>query len=119
MNLQVFVYGTLMRGEHHHDVLAGAEFVHVANTEPLYDLFRIDYYPALVHGGSTTVRGEVYRVGEAMLARLDELEEAPGYYEREWITLASGLRVQTYVMPRERLHDASPIPSGDFRKQGG
>ncbi len=111
----VFVYGTLMRGQHHHDKLAHAEFLGPATTLPAYDLVRIDYYPALLPGGSMAVTGELFRVDDATLAALDELEEVPSYYERVAIVLADGSEAQTYLMPRERAGDAARIASGDFR----
>jgi gamma-glutamylaminecyclotransferase len=111
----VFVYGTLMRAGHHHDVMQGARFLRAAQTLPEYELVYIEYYPALLRGGSTSVVGEVYEVDAATLARLDELEEVPSYYLRERILLADGSEAETYVMPRERVSGAEPIASGDFR----
>lgn len=111
----LFVYGTLMKGEHHHAELAGAEFVGTAETEGGFELVLIDYYPALLRGGSGKVVGELYRVDAPMLKRLDELEEVPHYYVREPIVLADGRSVDTYLMPRERARDGSPIDSGYFR----
>jgi gamma-glutamylcyclotransferase (GGCT)/AIG2-like uncharacterized protein YtfP len=111
----VFVYGTLMRGGHHHDVLQGARFVGENVTVPEFDLVFIDYYPALLRGGSTAVVGEVFEVDAATLQRLDALEEVPDYYLREPVKLADGSEVDCYVMPRARAVNATPIPSGDFR----
>src|SRR5688572_15780893 len=96
-SLDLFVYGTLMKGEHHHDQLAGAEFLGTAETAASYELVQIDYYPALIQGGTSKVIGELYRVDEATLKRLDELEEVPHYYVREPITLADGRQVETYL----------------------
>jgi gamma-glutamylaminecyclotransferase len=114
---ELFVYGTLMRGEHHHDLMAGAEFVREAETLPAYELVVIDYFPALLEGGQTCVRGELYRVDADMLARLDALEEVPHYYVRARITLADGTPADTYLMPRERAPGAVPVPSGSFRSR--
>jgi gamma-glutamylcyclotransferase (GGCT)/AIG2-like uncharacterized protein YtfP len=111
----LFVYGTLMRGQHHHDTLAGARFVGSAQTLPAYDLVQIDYYPALIAGGEACVQGELYEVDDTTLARLDELEEVPHYYVRERIALADGRLAFTYLMPRERAAGGVPIPSGCFR----
>jgi gamma-glutamylcyclotransferase (GGCT)/AIG2-like uncharacterized protein YtfP len=111
----VFVYGTLMRGEHHHATLVGAEFLGLVETLPLYDLVQIDYYPALLPGGGSKVTGELYRVDDATLARLDELEEVPGYYVRERVELADGRSVFAYLMPRARAQGGVPIDSGYFR----
>jgi gamma-glutamylcyclotransferase (GGCT)/AIG2-like uncharacterized protein YtfP len=111
----LFVYGTLMRGEHHHDVMQGAEFVAEVETAPGYELVLIDYFPALLEGGSARIRGELYRVDAETLARLDALEEVPHYYVRAPITLENGSTADTYLMPRERVLAALPIPSGSFR----
>lgn len=113
--LDLFVYGTLMKGEHHHGELASAEFLGAAETEAAFELLLIDYYPALVRGGSSKVIGELYRVDAATLKRLDELEEVPHYYVREPVLLADGRTVHTYLMPRERAAGGSPIDSGYFR----
>lgn len=104
-----------MRGEHHHDVMARAEFVAEAATLPLYELVLIDYFPAMLAGGTTRIQGELYRVDAETLARLDELEEVPHFYVRERIALADGSSAETYLMPRERVTNAKPIPSGSFR----
>lgn len=113
---ELFVYGTLMRGEHHHDLIAGAEFLGEATTLPAYELVLVDYFPALLQGGSTAVHGELYRVDAETLARLDELEEVPHYYVRAQIALADGRRADTYLMPRERVAaGAAAIVSGSFK----
>jgi gamma-glutamylaminecyclotransferase len=113
----VFVYGTLMHGEHHHDVLAHAERLGPARTLPAYDRVLIDYYPALLPGGQCAVEGELYRVDAATLQALDALEEVPEYYVRERIALDDGRSADTYLMPRERAVSSLPIPSGSFRKR--
>ena len=111
----MFVYGTLMKGELHHTTMAHARFVRAAETAPEYDLVQIDYYPAMIAGGSHRVLGELYEIDDQTLARLDRLEEVPDYYERKTITLGDGTEAIAYVMPRERAVSGSPIPSGYFR----
>jgi gamma-glutamylaminecyclotransferase len=111
----VFVYGTLMKGELHHASIAHARFLRTAETLPAYDLVQIDYYPAMIEGGALAIRGELYEVDDHTLAGLDELEEVPHYYQRITIDLSDGSQAQTYVMPRDRAHDSTPIPSGYFR----
>ncbi|MET0343471.1 MAG: gamma-glutamylcyclotransferase family protein [Polyangiales bacterium] len=112
---RVFVYGTLMKGELHHTTIAHARFVRAAATKPDYDLVQIDYYPALIAGGSHRVPGELYEVDDQTLVRLDRLEEVPDYYERRMITLEDGTEALAYVMPRERAARGKLIRSGDFR----
>jgi len=111
----VFVYGTLMQGEHHHDQMAGSAFLGARRTQPEYELVLIDYFPAMLAGGHVSVLGELYAVNDATLARLDELEEVPEFYVRAEIRLACGTAAQTYLMPRERLGPTRVIKSGSFR----
>jgi gamma-glutamylcyclotransferase (GGCT)/AIG2-like uncharacterized protein YtfP len=112
---RVFVYGTLMKGEHHHEVLKSASFVGLTETQGNFDLVQIDYYPALLPEGKTRIMGELYEVDDATLAELDELEEVPDYYVRERIKLADDSEAFVYLMPRERAAGAEPIASGYFR----
>jgi gamma-glutamylaminecyclotransferase len=113
----VFVYGTLMRGEHHHDVIEASRFLGEAHTLPAYDFVLIDYFPALIQGGSRAIEGELYEVDAATLAALDALEEVPALYVRERITLADGRSAETYLLPRERALDARPLASDSFRRR--
>jgi gamma-glutamylaminecyclotransferase len=111
----VFVYGTLMKGELHHITIKHARFLREARTLPRYELVKIDYYPALLEGGTQSIPGELYEVDDQTLRHLDHLEDVPTYYERHTIELADGSAAFAYVMPRERAHKAQPIPSGSFR----
>jgi gamma-glutamylaminecyclotransferase len=116
MTTRLFVYGTLMRGEHHHGTLAGARFAGSARTLPQFALALVDYYPAMSRGGASAVAGELYDVDAATLAALDELEDVPTLYLRERLVLADGSAADAYVLPAERLPPgAVPIPAGDFR----
>jgi gamma-glutamylaminecyclotransferase len=78
----LFVYGTLQRGQRNHRLLRGQPFVGEAVTEPLYRLVDCGRYPALVEDAANgrPVRGEVYLVDAATIARLDVLEEVPHLY---------------------------------------
>jgi gamma-glutamylaminecyclotransferase len=111
----VFTYGTLLRGEVNHDLLARARFVSEARTEPCYELFDLGPFPAMSTGGETAVCGEVYAVDDATLARLDRLEGHPNFYQRARILLDDGQAVQTYLMDRARMRGRVLIPSGDWR----
>lgn len=73
----VFVYGTLRKHQYYHDLLQGSELV-AEQCWTAGRLFDTGYgYPALVHDDRGQVYGEVYRVSDEVLAKLDELE---GYY---------------------------------------
>ena len=72
----VFVYGTLMRGDCRHHVIASERFRGSAKTKPFYRLFHLGSYPGLVKMGDTgaAVEGELYSVSERCLKTLDEIE---------------------------------------------
>jgi gamma-glutamylaminecyclotransferase len=118
MTREVFVYGTLLRGECNHRLLARARFVGEAVTEARFELVDLGAYPAMCAGGTMAVRGECYCVDARTLARLDRLEGHPDYYERVEIRLATGREVETYVMPRSEVAGRPRIGSGDWRRRG-
>jgi gamma-glutamylcyclotransferase (GGCT)/AIG2-like uncharacterized protein YtfP len=113
MRSLVFVYGTLMRGEVNHRLLAGAEWVGEHRTEPCFTLVNLGAYPGLIAGGRVAVTGELYLVDGAGLRALDVLEDYPRLYRRGRLRTASG-RAWTYLY-RGSVRDRPAIPSGDWR----
>ncbi len=111
----IFVYGTLLRGEHNHHVLGWARFVRPAQTRQEFDLFNLGHYPAMVANGATAVKGELYAVDEEILSRLDRLERHPEFYKRITIQLADTTHAETYLMERELAGAYPRVPSGDWR----
>lgn len=107
----VFVYGTLMRGESLHDALCEQVFVSDAITEPLYRLYLIDDYPGLVdalNGDGVAITGEIWSVDQANLKRLDAIECVDsGLYERREIRLTGPIALaQAWFY----LHDLDGLP---------
>lgn len=109
----VFVYGTLLRGEVNHGLLADAEHMGPHRTGPCFTLFSLGAYPGVSRGGRTAVHGEVYRVDDAGLARLDRLEDYPRLYDRTLIPTPHG-RAWIYLY-RGRVRGRRVIRSGDWR----
>jgi len=113
MHHRVFVYGTLLRGQVNHDLLAGAACLGSHRTAAAFTLYNLGTYPGLVRGGVTAVAGEVYRINGATLRRLDELEEYPRLYGRLLIpTPYGGTWVYHY---RGGIQGCQVIRSGDWR----
>lgn len=81
----------------------------------MFRLVDLGAYPALVDGGSVAVRGEVYKIDELTLARVDKLEGHPTYYRRRTLELADGRRVETYLLPAVEAEGCPQIFSGDWR----
>jgi gamma-glutamylcyclotransferase (GGCT)/AIG2-like uncharacterized protein YtfP len=109
----LFVYGTLRQGERNHAELKGARFVREASTHPRYQLVDMGSYPALLEGGTTAVRGELYELEERWLPHLDAFEDVPALYERKLVSIP-GASALGYVMRREVAQTAPVIPSGDW-----
>jgi len=118
----LFIYGTLMPGLRLEAEMHGAERLGLARVPGrLVDVGR---YPGLLHGEGT-VTGEVYRVSDAQLARLDEVEEMvpddrpASQYWRERVPVLEGALagqpVWTYVY-NQPVDGLTPIGHGDYRR---
>jgi gamma-glutamylaminecyclotransferase len=113
MRHQIFVYGTLLRGEINHHLLADAEYLGPHRTAPCFALYLLGAYPGAVRGGMTAIVGEVYAVDRAGLQRLDRLEDYPQLYDRKLLPSPYG-RTWIYLY-RGTLRDRPLIPGGDWR----
>lgn len=113
MHHRVFVYGTLLRGEVNHHLLAGAACLGAHRTAPVFSLYNLGTYPGLIGGGSSAVSGEVYHIDGAILRRLDALEDYPRLYGRDLIRTPYG---ETWVyLYRGGVFGRKVIPSGNWR----
>jgi len=76
----IFVYGTLRKGGKANYFLKGARWVGSAKIHGA--LYKIDWYPGVIraekltkeHPAATWVLGDVYEVGDVLLAKLDDYE---------------------------------------------
>lgn len=113
----VFVYGTLKRGYYNNRLLEGQEFVGEAITEPKYRLYDLGSFPGLVEDNEKgkAIKGEVWRVDEKVIPRLDMLEGTPHLYRREFIDIAGmDEKVQGYIFNRslDGCDECSPVWEG-------
>ncbi len=118
----LFIYGTLMPGLRLAAEMQGAE--HLGPARVPGRLVDVGRYPGLLHGAGQ-VSGEVYRVSDAQLARLDAVEDmvpgdrAASQYWREQVVVLdgarAGCRVWTYVYNRP-VDGLTSIPHGDYRR---
>ena len=113
---RIFVYGTLMRGEGNHRLLAGAKRIGAARTAPQFLFVSLGGFPGLVRGGDLSVRGELYDVGVGTLHDLDRLEGHPHFYRRQPIALDDGARAIAYLLTAGQVRGRERIASGDWRK---
>ena len=115
--IDVFVYGTLMAGFGNSFFLQNDVFLGEGETKPEYTLYNLGHFPAMVEGGNTSVKGEIYEVHPQTLIWLDKLEGvAEGLYERKEITLMDGEKALTYIFPKKNLRKQDTVLSpGDWR----
>jgi gamma-glutamylcyclotransferase (GGCT)/AIG2-like uncharacterized protein YtfP len=82
-----FLYGTLKRGHAGHGLIAAQEFLGEARTAPQYRLYDRGRFPCLVEDRvrGISVRGEIWRVADSLIAKLDEWEDVPHLFVRRTI----------------------------------
>ena len=122
MNQYVFVYGTLRQYETNHSIMRGAELI----SEQAYILGELwdtgNGYPAVIPHEKTRVYGELYRINDEILERIDDLEGYQGpqgsnHYERIEQTVHTDRQdysAYVYMYP-EKPDSGEPISSGDWK----
>ena len=113
--VEIFDYGSLLRGERDHDLLAGADFLGEVRTKALYTLVDLGPYPAIYVGGSVSVLGELYRIDKRRRFAIDVRKECPVMFQRIKLELEDGRLVEGYAMREEQLRGRRRIKSGSFR----
>ena len=104
--LEIFVYGSLKKGQSAEHLLEGSEFVKATTTAPQYALYIFETYPALVPGRQT-IHGEIYRIDKSVLTILDEYEDAPNTYVRTKIELFDGSLILAYCLHPDHVANAT------------
>jgi gamma-glutamylcyclotransferase (GGCT)/AIG2-like uncharacterized protein YtfP len=111
----VFVYGTLKRGQDNHICLGGSTYLGRRRLSggQLHDRGR--YPMALLSGRSDVViHGELFCVSDAGLRHLDQLESYPGFYDRSEVELSDGTTAWVYHGTSVQVDPYPVIPSGDW-----
>lgn len=116
---RLFVYGSLLPGEPNHELIAGAEALGEAATPPEYYLIELNACAALVHGGSLEVRGQLFRIDEETLRRIDRHRQHPVLFRRATIRLANGEMAESYLMSLEQVRGRRRLKVGDWRQRFG
>jgi gamma-glutamylcyclotransferase (GGCT)/AIG2-like uncharacterized protein YtfP len=111
----LFVYGPMMSGEPEHGRLDGARALGPAETEPAFDLVDLGGEPALVAGGTTSVRGELYALTPSQLAAIDVHHGHPLRYRRGPIQLGDGRVVEAHQLAPDQTRGRRRIRGGDWK----
>ncbi|MCT7989689.1 gamma-glutamylcyclotransferase family protein [Laspinema olomoucense] len=111
--VDLFVYGSLMRGEINHYLLENAEYIGddaIADAE----LFNLGPYPMFIPG-TGTLYGECYHIPLQLIPNLDRLEDHPHFYQRRWIPCLSGQIRLVYQGFASHIPGCPQIISGSWR----
>ena len=81
----VFVYGTLMKGETHHHYLENSTFLDMATIEG-YEMYNVGWYPAIIDGNGLII-GELYQVPNTDMPSIDMLEGEGSLYIKRYETV--------------------------------
>lgn len=99
--MYVFVYGSLKRGYHNHELLQNSEFICEAISKEKYPMVNIEeLFPYLINekGIGHNIKGEVFKIDEETLILLDILEGYPDFYTRETIKVVNmGIQMSAIV----------------------
>lgn len=111
----LFVYGTLLQGECHHGLLRTAQFVgeDCLQGAVLYDL---GPYPMIL-AEPGQVYGERYHIPLNLLPAIDDLEDHPQVYQRQWWQLLSGEFAWVYMGQPQFIQGCPVIPGGRWRQR--
>lgn len=82
---QVFVYGTLMKGESNHYFLKNSKYINNAILDG-YEMYNVGYYPAIIPGEGRII-GELYEVPLSDMPSIDMLEGEGSLYLRKCKTI--------------------------------
>lgn len=99
----VFVYGTLMRGERAHAYLSDAVFIGTYCLRD-YAIYNLGLYPGIRPKTGSSVYGEVYAVDAKMLQEMDRYEGEGSLYRRTPVTVENEkerIDAVAYVYARE------------------
>ncbi len=118
MSNNVFVYGSLKQGYGNNRLLATATFVCKDQTvDERFDLRCWGSYPAVYKDSDgTAVIGELYEVSDGTMENLDCLEGYPSFYNREKVSLRSGVEAWMYYIDAHHGEpEGSKCETGEWR----
>tara|TARA_R100000734_G_C3317632_1_gene110970 strand:- start:3023 stop:3433 length:411 start_codon:yes stop_codon:yes gene_type:complete len=81
---KVFVYGTLKKGFHNHDIIDGGNYIGTAQSVEKFNMINLGGFPAVLYNSDDgyQISGEIYQVTPKILQRLDILEGEGTFYNR-------------------------------------
>lgn len=117
MNFRLFVYGTFMKGEREHDLVAGSTPLGPAKTAKGFALVESRALAGLVEGGDGAVIGELYEISYDTLRACDRRRDSPTLFERREIPLEDGSVAHAYVLRQDQARGLRRVRGGDWRQR--
>ena len=107
----LWIYGSLKKGQSRASVMEGQEFVGEFNTTPDYRMFNMGSFPALKNykDNGNRIKGELWRVDDRCLQILNRIEGAPSFYRLEEINLEN-VENKDKIYSYFYQHDISGLP---------
>ena len=85
----LFAYGTLKRNFHNHHLLEDSQYLGSGYTKSKYAMY-VNGIPFVIKDEQVShIHGELYKIDEPTLRRLDRLEGHPEWYCREQVEVVS------------------------------
>jgi gamma-glutamylcyclotransferase (GGCT)/AIG2-like uncharacterized protein YtfP len=116
---RLFVYGTFLTGQPHHDVLSGANSLGAAKTRAKYTLVELNTLAGLLDSGNTEVFGELWELDYETLSRCDKHCDHPARFHRGTIELSDGSEAEAYLVYAEQARARRRLRHGDWRQRFG
>ncbi len=85
----LFVYGTLMRGERASGMLSGCDFLGEGILKG-YAMYDLGPFPGIKEKDKFRVQGEIYNIPDELIERLDAYEGEGSLYKRDTVTVSCG-----------------------------
>lgn len=85
--LNLFVYGTLKKGFSNHHYLKNSQYIAAATTSEQHQMYQSGIPFVIKNKGTSPIHGEVYKIDNETLKRIDMLEGHPHCYKREIIRI--------------------------------
>lgn len=80
----IAVYGSLREGLYNHSLLSDAKYIGAFTSDPIFSMYDLGHFPAIVNKGNFTVEFEVYAVNKKEAEQVDSLEGYTGNDENSW-----------------------------------
>ena len=111
--MYLFVYGTLKRGFQNHHILEDSIFICDGITINKFIMYSNGFYPMIVPEKKSKysgyVKGEIYKIKDKLIKKIDEFEDVPEEYIRieeniRCVNTMEVIKCFLYISSKEKLH---------------